>query len=79
MATKAQHSRGYRKLPALLRDMREEAALTQRQLGETLGKPQSWIYNCEVQNRRVDLAEFCEWCTACGVDPVAGVRRFLVK
>ena len=27
-------------------------------------------------NRRVDLAEFCDWAAACGVDPVAAVRRF---
>ncbi|MCC7390185.1 MAG: helix-turn-helix domain-containing protein [Phycisphaerales bacterium] len=77
MVVKAQHSRRYRKLPGLLRDMREGAALTQRQLGERLRKPQSWVHNCEVENRRVDLAEFCDWCTACEADPVAALRRFL--
>lgn len=77
MATKAQHSRKYGKLPALLRSIREEAGMTQRQLGDTMKKPQSWIHNCEVQNRRVDLAEFCQWCAACGTDPIAAVRRFL--
>ena len=38
--------------------MREEAGLTQRDLGKCLKKPQSWVYNCETANRRVDLAEF---------------------
>ena len=61
----------------MLRDMREKAELTQRQLGERLQKPQSWVHNCEVENRRVDLAEFCDWCVACETDPVAAVRRFL--
>lgn len=77
MATKAQHSRRYRSVPSLLRALREEAELTQRALGSALGKPQSWIYNCETGNRRVDLAEFCDWCTACGIDPVNALRRYL--
>jgi transcriptional regulator with XRE-family HTH domain len=77
MATKAQHSRRYSRVPVLLRMLREEAELTQRQLGAALGKPQSWVYNCETGNRRVDIAEFCQWCEACGVDPVAALRRFI--
>jgi transcriptional regulator with XRE-family HTH domain len=77
MATKAQHGRGYRALPGLLRSLREEAELTQRELGARLRRPQSWIYNCETGNRRVDLAEFCDWCQGCGVDPSAALRRFL--
>lgn len=76
MATKAQHSRRYRPLPGLLRTLREEAELTQRELGAVLRQPQSWVYNCEVGNRRVDVAEFCAWCEACRVDPVAALRRF---
>lgn len=75
--TKAQHARSYKRLPGLLRAMREASGLTQRALGDALGKPQSWVHNCEVQNRRVDLAEFCEWCSACKVDPIDALRRFL--
>jgi len=67
---KAQHSPQYRQLPALLRQLREAAGLTQRDLGERLSRPQSWIYNCESANRRVDVAEFIAWCRGCGVDPV---------
>lgn len=77
MAKKAQHSRRYRTLPALLRQLREEAGLTQREVGVKLRRPQSWVYNCEVANRRVDAAEFVDWCEACGVDAVTGFRRFV--
>lgn len=77
MAEKAQHSRRYRKVPGLLRTLREEAGLTQRALGERLRRPQSWIYNCETANRRVDLAEFCDWCEGCDVAPSAALQRFL--
>ena len=74
---KAQHERGYRAVPKLLQQMRKDAGLTQRQLGAKLRKPQSWIYNCETANRRVDISEFLRWCRACGIDPQEGFNRFL--
>lgn len=76
---KAQHARQYRSLPEFLRTLREEAHLTQRDLGERLSKPQSWIYNCETGNRRVDVAEFIGWCRACEVDVDATFRRFRIR
>ena len=45
--------------------------------GDLLGKPQSWIHNCEVGNRRVDVSEFAAWATACGVEPQIALTRFL--
>jgi len=60
----------HRVLPPLLRNMRESAGMTQRDLGKKLKKPQSWIYNCESANRRVDVTEFVLWCRACGADPL---------
>ncbi len=79
MPSKAQHARRYKALPPLLLSMREESGLTQRQLGARLGKPQSWVHNCETANRRVDLAEFVAWCRACGVKPDSGFARFLTS
>jgi len=55
MATKSQHNMKYRVLPSFLRQMREKAGLTQREIGKRLNKPQSWVYNCETANRRVDI------------------------
>jgi transcriptional regulator with XRE-family HTH domain len=77
MATKAQHADPYRPLPPFLRGLREAAGLTQRELGGRLGRPQSWVYNCETGNRRVDLTEFVAWARACGRDPAAEFARFL--
>jgi transcriptional regulator with XRE-family HTH domain len=79
MATKAQHGPGYRRLQRFLRALREEAGLTQRQLGGRLKKPQSWVYNCETGNRRVDVTEFIAWARSCGVDPQAAFSRFLTS
>ena len=77
MTTKAQHAATYRRLPGFLRALREEAGLTQRELGKRLKKPQSWIYNCEAANRRVDVTEFIAWANSCGADPQTAFGRFL--
>jgi transcriptional regulator with XRE-family HTH domain len=77
MATKAQHGKAYRRVPALLRALREATGLTQRALGKRLRKPQSWVYNSETGNRRVDVAEFIAWARACKVEPEDAFRRLL--
>ncbi len=74
---KAQHNLKYRILPTFLREMREQAELTQRQLGQRLNKPQSYIYNCETANRRVDITEFILWCNACGINPKTVFNKLL--
>ena len=79
MATKAQHAPPYRRLPRFLRTLREEAGFTQRELGKRVGKPQSWVYNCETANRRVDVVEFVAWAIVCGVNPQIAFARFLAS
>ena len=77
MATKSQHASAYQRLPGFLRALREEAGLTQRELGKRLKKPQSWVFNCETANRRVDVTEFIDWARKCDVKPDAAFSRFL--
>ena len=66
-----------RRLRGLLRSLREGAGLTQRDLGARLGKPQSWVHNCETGNRRVDVSEFAAWASACGREPADAFRDYL--
>jgi transcriptional regulator with XRE-family HTH domain len=77
MPTKSQHAAAYQPLPGFLRALREAAGLTQRELGQRLKKPQSWIYNCETGNRRVDVTEFIAWAQGCNTDPGEAFVRFL--
>lgn len=77
MATKAQHAVAYQRLPEFLKTLREEAGLTQRALGKLIRKPQSYVYNCETGNRRVDVSEFIAWSKGCEVDALDAFRRFL--
>jgi transcriptional regulator with XRE-family HTH domain len=74
---KVQHLHTYKALPALLKELREKAGMTQRDLAKALNKPQSYIYNCEVANRRVDIPEFILWSRACGNDPKKAFARLL--
>jgi transcriptional regulator with XRE-family HTH domain len=76
MAKSLQATR-YRQLPAFLRQIRETAGLTQRELGEKLGIQHTMVHNSETAERRVDVAEFADWATACGLDPLDAFGAFL--
>jgi transcriptional regulator with XRE-family HTH domain len=76
---KALQATRYRSLPNMLREMREHAGLTQRDLARKLRLSHTLVHNSERAERRVDLAEFCDWCAACGVDPLDGLRTFLKR
>jgi transcriptional regulator with XRE-family HTH domain len=71
---KAQHAPRYRLIPGLLRKLRQDAGLTQRQLGNKLRTSHVFVHKSEIGERRVDIAEFSDWCVACGVDPVETFR-----
>ena len=71
---KSLQAQRYRQLPALLRQMREKAALTQRELAKRLGISHVMVHNSETAERRIDVAEFADWCAACGVDPVEAFK-----
>lgn len=71
------HEVEYTHLPNILRELRTSAGLTQRALSAELGKPQSWVHNCETGERRVDVAEFVAWARACGASPRAALDRYL--
>jgi transcriptional regulator with XRE-family HTH domain len=75
--TKAQHNLKYQPIPGYLRQMRESAGLTQRDIGRLLNKPQSYIYNCETASRRVDITEFISWAKACGLNPRTAFYKLL--
>lgn len=67
MAVKRQHALIYRRVPKFLKEMREKAGLTQRDLALAIGQPQWWVHRSEIGSRRVDVAEFLEWCAGCDV------------
>jgi transcriptional regulator with XRE-family HTH domain len=66
-------------IPALLRELRETAGLTQRELARKLKMNHTMIHNSETAERRVDVAEFADWAVACGQDPAEAFSKYLRK
>ena len=69
------HNREYRILRRLLREVREEAGLTQTQVAEALGMHQSYVSKYETGERRLDVVELRRVAMAVGLSPTAVMRR----
>jgi transcriptional regulator with XRE-family HTH domain len=69
MPTKRNQALIYKKVPVFLREMREKADLTQRQLADRIKQSQWWVARSETGSRRLDVSEFVEFCIGCGVNP----------
>lgn len=67
----------YARLPCLLKELREDASLTQRELAQRLNIPQNTVYRMEQAIRRCDVFEFIAWCRACDADPVDEFEKLL--
>lgn len=76
---KSLQAQRYRPIPALLREMREKALLTQRDLAKKMRMSHTMIHNSETAERRVDMAEFADWAAACGIDPSEAFAMFLER
>lgn len=59
----------------MLRNMREEAGLTQRDLAKRLKMHNTMVHRSEIGDRRIDPVEFVAWCRACGVNPAEAIRE----
>lgn len=64
------------KLRSQFVQVRKGSGLTQADLAERLGRPQSFVSKYERGERRLDLIEFCDVCRALRVDPVEFLRQF---
>jgi transcriptional regulator with XRE-family HTH domain len=64
---------------ALLRQLRQEAGLRQRDLAERLGEPQSFVSKFESGERRLDIGELRYICGALGVPLPEFVARYEQK
>lgn len=65
------------RLAALLRQVRQEANLTQSQIAEKIGQTQSYVSKYENGEQRLDLIELEAVCTAASIPLTEFVRRYL--
>jgi transcriptional regulator with XRE-family HTH domain len=63
----------------LLVAAREKAQLTQQQLADRLGKPQSFVAKYEGGERRIDVIEFLAIARALQADPARMIRELASK
>ncbi len=73
---KSIHSPEQVHLQKLLKIIRQEYDLTQNDVANRLGKPQSFVSKYESGERRLDLSELREICLAIGVKLIDLVIRF---
>lgn len=65
----------YRSVVSRLVALRKEAELSQREMAERLGQPQSYVAKVELHERRLDIDQLIEWIRALGVNE----REFLLE
>jgi hypothetical protein len=75
MARKPNQHIKYQSVPKLLREMRDDANLTQRDLAAKIKRPYWFVARCETGSRRLDVTEFVDWCLGCKVDPKDALDR----
>lgn len=74
---KSVHSEQYKKVLDWLIAARKDAGLTQQQVADQLGKPQSFVAKYEGGERRLDIVEFVEISRVLGVDPKEAIRLII--
>ena len=68
------HNTVYKNLIGRLVAARTAAGLTQQDVADALGKPQSYVAKVEGLERRLDVIELLEICNAIGADPMSAIR-----
>jgi transcriptional regulator with XRE-family HTH domain len=72
---KSVHSKEYKVLTELLVAARKKADLTQQQVADRLGRPQSFVAKVESCERRLDVVEFLQICRTLRADAVNILRQ----
>lgn len=76
---KAIYGAAHRRLAALLREAREASGLRQADVAERVGMPQSFVSKYETGERRLDLVELEQVCSALGIGLLDFVTRYQVQ
>lgn len=73
------HRHHYQTFRQLLVNAREDAGITQVQIAEKLGRPQSFVSKYERGERRLDFTEFLELADVLNIDIESFVAAYRVK
>jgi transcriptional regulator with XRE-family HTH domain len=65
----------YVRLSQLMTEARKKSGLSQQEVADRLGRPQTFVSRVERGTRQMDLVEFLEIAEAIGFDPAEFVRK----
>lgn len=68
-------SETYERFNRLLIKERRRVGLSQQEVADRLGRPQTYVSKCERGKRRMDVVEFLEIAEVLGFDPIAFIRN----
>lgn len=74
MKASSQHAPEYKLMCGLLRQWREEAGLSQRELAKKMAMAHSIIAKIEIADRRIDPFDLIDWCRATNVDLSVAIK-----
>jgi transcriptional regulator with XRE-family HTH domain len=74
---KHRYTKRHKNLMAVLRDAREAAGLSQRDVCKKLKRGKTFVSVVELGERDLSILEFPDYAKAVGVDPVELFQRFL--
>ena len=68
-------SETYERLNRLLIKERRKVGLSQQEVANRLGRPQTYVSKCERGVRRLDVVEFLEMAEVIGFDPASFIKK----
>lgn len=76
---KSFHSPRYQQFRLLLCAAREKSNLTQTEVANRLRRPQSFVAKYEGGERRVDIVEFIDICSALEIEPIEILEKLTLS
>lgn len=73
--SKSIYDKSYRELVDALKMARKDAGITQQQVADALGKPQSYVAKVEGFERRLDVIEFIEFARCISWNPFPMLQK----
>lgn len=68
-------SEAYARLSELLTEARKQSGLSQQEVADRLGRPQTYVSRVERGTRQMDLVEFMELAEVIGIDAAEFIRK----
>jgi transcriptional regulator with XRE-family HTH domain len=65
----------YERFQSLLVEERKKSGLSQQEVADRLGRPQTYVSKCERGTRRMDIVEFLEMGDVIGFDPAEFIKQ----